>query len=378
MRYEKLFLTGLLGACAACSTASQDSVSLPIEVVGEPADGEGPSGVAVLGNGSHRVDALKVDIVARARDGLNGPTDLAFHPEVAGQVWLTNRSDNSVVIFDAFGTATQTASRRSSAGSEHFLSKPAALAFGAAGVLATAQQEDQVTQPSTPADFMGPTLWTSDAATFDAGHSSHLDMLHNSPNASGIAWETGNAFWVYDGGHGALTRYDFQADHDLGGTDHQDGVVKRSADGMLGYLPGVPAHITLDYETGLLYAADPANNAIMVLDTKSGTAGGAIGPNYDGTKQSMIEGAMLTKLVDGAAVEGMLAPSGLELDEGILYVSDNQSSMVFAFDLNGKLLDYLPTGRPAGSLMGLAIGPDGSVHVVDHLANAVIRLSAKP
>ena len=25
--------------------------------------------------------------------------------------------------------------------------------------------------------------------------SSHLDMLHNSPNAVGIAWDHGNAFW---------------------------------------------------------------------------------------------------------------------------------------------------------------------------------------
>jgi hypothetical protein len=54
-------------------------------------------------------------------------------------------------------------------GGTHFMAEPAALAFGAPGWLATAQEQDQPTQPDTPVDFMGPTLWTADSGIFNAG-----------------------------------------------------------------------------------------------------------------------------------------------------------------------------------------------------------------
>ena len=39
------------------------------------------------------------------------------------------------------------------------------------------------------ANFMGLTLWDGNLKEWEGGHLSHLDMLHNSPNGAGIAWE---------------------------------------------------------------------------------------------------------------------------------------------------------------------------------------------
>ena len=52
---------------------------------------------------------------------------------------------------------------------------------------------------NAPSDFMGPTLWTSNINTFSGSgpyHRGHYDMLHNSPNGKGIAWDEGNAYWL--------------------------------------------------------------------------------------------------------------------------------------------------------------------------------------
>ena len=174
----------------------------------------------------------------------------------------------------------------------HFIARPAAIAFGANGNFTSAQEEDGYTQPDTPYDFMGPTMWSSQLNLFNSGHSSHLDMLHNSPNSVGVAWETDNVYWIYDGYHGSLTRYNFNQDHGPGGTDHSDGVVYRYADGQLGYEEGVPSHLV--YENGMLYAADTENNRIVVLNTQTGSLGGNIEPNYDGTVQRMVNGASLS------------------------------------------------------------------------------------
>ena len=78
----------------------------------------------------------------------------------------------------------------------HFMAKVSGIAFNSDGNFATSQEEDQITQPSTPANFMGPTLWDGNLKEWEEGHLSHLDMLHNSPNGAGIAWEQGNVFWI--------------------------------------------------------------------------------------------------------------------------------------------------------------------------------------
>jgi len=308
------------------------------------------------------------------------PRDLAFHPDVPGELWVINL-DSSVVILHDTGLPGQRTTRHSGAGGDHFFSMPTALAFGpGTRFLATIHEEDDYTQGpppgGTPQDFMGPTLWISDSAEFEAGHASHYDMLHNSPNGVGIAWERGNAYWVFDGYHRSLTRYDFVADHGPGGSDHSDAIITRYAEGQVGYAPGIGSHVQFDPTRSLVYAADTAGNRIAVLDPATGTNGGNTSPNYDGCSQTRVNGATISTLVNGADY-GLAAPSGLEMHDDMLFVSDNATSTIYAFTMDGSLVDYLDTGFPSGTLMGMAFNPaDGSLYVVDTLTNRVIRIAA--
>ena len=207
---------------------------------------------------------------------------------------------------------------------------------------------------------MGPTLWPSDLDDFDAGHGSHLDMLHNSPNGVGIAWETDNVYWIFDGYHESLTRYDFARDHGQGGADHSDGEVIRYIEGEVGYEDDVSSHLVYDPDTALLYAADTANGRITVLDTASGELGSRIGPNYDGIDQYEADDADFWTLIEEP---DLTKPSGLEIHEYIIYVSDYASGTIFAFDLDGEVVDWLDTGLGEDTLMGMAFHPVSYTHL---------------
>ena len=48
-------------------------------------------------------------------------------------------------------------------------------------------------------------------------------MLHQSPFSIGIAAETDNIYWLFDGFHNTIAKYNFQdphPDHEHGGEDH--------------------------------------------------------------------------------------------------------------------------------------------------------------
>jgi glucose/arabinose dehydrogenase/DNA-binding beta-propeller fold protein YncE len=336
--------------------------------------------IAVLGGGSHSIDDVVVTTIATATAGLTLPRDLEFHPDATNELWVVNRGDHSAVIITDPGEPGQRTSKRVDPGSsQHFFAQPSALAFGpGTRYFATSHEEDDYTQGpppiGTPQDFMGPTLWTNDSAIFDGGHASHYDMLHNSPNSTGIAWESGQAYWVNDGYHGSLTRYDFVMDHGLGGSDHSDGIITRYAEGEISYVPDVVSHVVYDPAADLVYAVDTGNSRIAVLDPATGTNGGSTTPNYDGCVQTKVNGADVWTLVDGAPI-GMTSPSGMEMWDGMLFVSDYLSSTIYAFTLDGGLVDYLETGFPAGTLMGMAFDPrNGDLYVVDVLTDRVLRI----
>jgi sugar lactone lactonase YvrE len=242
-------------------------------------------------------------------------------------------------------------------------------------MFATSPDENQVTQPTTPAAFMGPTLWSSDINIFDGGMPSHYDMLHNSPLAAGIAWDHDNVYWVFDGTHRSITRYDFHRPHELGGTDHSDGEVGRFVSGQVAYVTHVASHLKLDHATGMLYIADTGNARIAVLDTHTGTRGAAMAPNYDGDVQYLMNGAQLTTLVDGSMI-GMQHPSGLLLTDTLIFVTDNATSRVLAFDRMGRLVDWVDLSAQvqAGGLMGLTFDANGNLFFVDAAGNRVLEL----
>jgi DNA-binding beta-propeller fold protein YncE len=334
--------------------------------------------MAVLGGGMHVSSAVRVREIGTESDGLATPRDLAFNPEAPHQLWVVNEAADSTTIFLHTGTAEQTSDTRAGLGNYHFLSKPSSLAFGAPGMFATAHEQDQPTQRTTPADFMGPTLWTSDLDIFDSGHASHLDMLHNSPNAVGIAWERDNVYWVVDGAHQGLTRYDFNEPHELGGEDHSDGEALRYVPGELAYVPGVSSHAEFDHASGKVYVADTGHGRIAVLDPSGATRGGTFGPNYDYGRRYRMQGATLSTFVDGEAI-GMRQPSGLALVGDTFYVTDHETSRVFAFDRSGRLLDWLDLSDvvPARSLGGITLDGQGRIYLTDSVRHRVLEISAR-
>lgn len=86
-------------------------------------------------------------------------------------------------------------------------------------------------------------------------------------------------------------------------------------------------------------------------------------------------GATWTMLID--AEDGELeAPSGVALADEVLYVTDNATSNITAFGLDGERLDWLDLDASAGSLMGLRMGDNGSLFVVDNLDERVLEISA--
>lgn len=331
------------------------------------------SGVDVLGAGDHSLAAVTVTEIAS--DALLGPRDLAFHPDVPSLLWVVNRDDDSIVLFDT-SEAEPEADLRKSGGAEHFLARPSALAFGDAGFLATIHEQDAPTQgEQTPEDFMGPTLWTADVDEFEGGATSHYDMLHNSPNGAGIAWERDNAYWVFDGFHEAITRYDFQSDHGPGEDDHTDGIIARYGEGEVSYVEDVPSHLVFDPSTSLLYIADGGNGRVAVLDTATGDEAGTISPNYDGCEQYEVEAAELRTLVDTSAVPELIRPSGIELRGDRLFVTDNTSGIVFAFSLDGTLIDWLDLELPDGALMGVTAAANGDLWLVDGASEKVLHVA---
>ncbi len=357
-----------LGACSGAPSQTAPAGPTP-----------SPLNIPVLGGGHHAVAASQIHVISTQANGLNAPTDLAFNPQAPDQLWVTNHADHSMVIVEHMGTATQASSKRTGTGDDgqHFLAKPAALAFGAPGRLATAPDEDQKTQPTTPGSFMGPTFWSSDVNVFNGGMAAHYGMLHNSPLAAGIAWDHDNVFWVFDGTHGSLSRYDFHAGHPLAGTDHSNGEVARFVEGKVARVAGVMSHLKVDHDTHLLYVADTGNNRIAVLDTTTGTRGAAIVPNFDADLQYQMTGAALTTLVDGSAM-GLQQPSGLALEQQALFVTDNATSRIYAFDLQGHPLDWLDLSAQIqpGGLMGLTFDAAGNIFLVDNVGNQVLEITA--
>lgn len=342
-------------------------------------------GLPVLGAGAHTPESVVQTVLADGSVGLNRPRDVAFNPSIRGELWIINRATpgtESMTVLSGVGTGSTSAETYSGGGVQHFMAQPSSFAFGAPGTLATIHETDDLTQGpmGTPPDFMGPTLHDSTLPGFNGGHASHLDMLHNSPNGMGIAWEgAGNVYWVFDGYHSSLTRYDFRTDHGRGGADHSDAEVQRFVEGQVAWVENVPSHMEVDPALRILYVADTGNNRIATLDIESGTPAGSIpGYFYDGlaaSQMSMMAGTGLDTLVDGTEV-GMVQPSGLAIAGSTLFVGDHASGIIYGFDrMTGVLLDYLDTGLGAGALGGITSDDDGNLYYTS-LTDELVQISA--
>lgn len=314
-------------------------------------------------------------VMVTADDGLANPRDLEFNPEVEGELWIVNQETNGTVIVHDAGNDAQTSEERVDVMARHFMADVSSIAFGAPGTFATCQEsrDDWNGVDQVEDDFMGPTLWSSDLEVYcevgqggGAKEGSHLDMLHESPWCMGIAHEADNVYWVYDGLHGDIVRYDFQEDHGPGGSDHTDGIIHRYTDAVIARVEGVSSHMQL-VEDGWLYVADTGSGQIMRLDTASGELGTRDLPNWDGLSEY--------RNVNDSSwevwMDGFSEPSGLLLSDDRLFVSDHATGEIVAFDMDGAELGRITTS--AEGIMGLA--HDGErLWYADAAANEVLRV----
>lgn len=344
------------------------------------------------------VGEVQVTVIASMH--LSRPTDLAWNPYVADELWVMNHGDSSAAVISAASSEARSVQRRlDPEGARHFMPEPMAFAFGARETTLVDAQGKMVegtfaTCPESDTAYMGPTLWTSDlrifaitkaereppfngADTGGEGPGSHLDMLHSTPTCAGMAWAgTGNVYWTYSGGGSMLVKYDFGLDHGIGNTDHSDGSVWRyPLEGVL-YVPGVPSHLVFEPGSQLLYMADTGHGRVVTFDPKSATDAQAMTAleNVDGLRDAQdLNGGELKELIGSSY--GMLLPSGLELHGEAIYVSDHETSTIHKFALDGAPLGKLVVpGVERGALAGIAFGPDGKLYLVDMVGDRVLRL----
>lgn len=375
----------LLTLVALTSTASlgcgaDSSATAPAE----PAPAAVPA--SQLGDGTP--ESVRLTEVIGPTAGLSIPRDLAFNPLRPNELWVVNFGDDGMVIVTDVLADTPVSERRKDAAANHFMAKPSSIAFGedettmgVPGTFATCQESrNTYDDEEQPNDFMGPTLWSSDLSIFAKkdpnGLGSHLDMLHNSPLCVGIAHESANVYWTFSGRTNSVVKYDFGRDDGIGHDDHSDGDSWRYGLGAFKYEPGVPGHLVFDPADSMLYIADTGNGRIAKLDTKSGAMGRKLPTKEPNDLFAEMTDASITDVVAGGGE--LQKPSGLELQDGYLFVSDNATSKITAFSKSGERVNQLDTRLPPGSLAGMAFGPDGKLYLVDMIGNRVLRVDAKP
>jgi DNA-binding beta-propeller fold protein YncE len=309
-------------------------------------------------------------------DKLSGPKDLAFNPSNPDELWVVNHDDDSVTVIQRPGEPDVLSKRYKDPAAQHFMHRPPAIAFGA--VLAEWGQSWATCGDGNNGDyFMGPALFTADLTVFakqtPGGLGSHLDMLHSSSYCRGIAHVEENIYWVFNDHKNSLDRYDFKQDHGPGLDDHSDGEILRYVRGDVAGVGGVSSHLFYNAPDQMLYVADTGNSRIAKLDTKSGTLGASFSGDESVVVRKYMDDAIMTDVVPHGTLE---APSGIEIKDGVLFVSDNATSRLYAFDpATGALLRHLDTGLQKGALGGFAFGPkDGLIYLVDTADSRVLRI----
>jgi hypothetical protein len=371
--------------------------SQAIESSDETAGTSATGGTSTSGGGTAAVSpsVTVVDVYTPKLRVKLSATALAFNPTIDGELWVSLRQfpsgkpctmDNDAgcaalpgvmaVVTDATGAAP-VAVVKEDGNSWHFMRRPTAIAWGEGALFASCGEglTDNYEDNDTP--YAGPALWSSDPAIFGVEplpgqNGTHIDMLHETPYCMGLAHESANAFWAFNGLAGSLDRVDFHAPHVVGGEDHDDGEVHRYVAGQLLREPEVPSHLSYDSTRKLLYVADTGHGRVLSVDPSTAVTGDDI-VVYEKLNggSGFMDGATVKTLVPQGVLQ---KPSGLTLVDDVLYVTDNATSRIYAFDTSGLLLKTLDTGLPAGSLSGIAMGPDALLYVTNLLTGGVHRV----
>lgn len=402
MRLSLAFVVGWLGmGCSETAPAGK----------ADPADTEGGGGAGATGAEggagtggapSEAVDAPGYQLgtdetrtlseLKRFSTKYREATDLGFNPVRPNELWVVLREfatgapctqsvpqgctalESRIWLYPDAVAQPQTVKSKKDENAWHFMRRATSLAFGDDDTFATVGEYRTGNFDDDPVDYIGPTWWSSDPAIFaqpSGLNGSHLDMLHTSPFAMGVAFEEGSTYWVFNGDIGALDKYVFNEPHVPGGEDHSDGELYRYVTGSLERSEGIPSHMIFDGRDSSLYICDTGNSRIVKLDTTSGQEGADVETFDPIDIHVKMNNASLVEVVGPGTLE---APSGIELVGDVLFVTDNATSKIHAFSLEGDELAVFDTGLPEGTLSGIAMGPDDKLYFTDMLTGVVRRI----
>ena len=334
----------------------------------------------------------QITIIGTTADGLGVPQDLKFSPVPSrkNELWVVNYGDYNVggymVIFYDAGKATQRSEYRHDSHSAHFMVYPTALAMGSpdSAYFSTIGEALNSVGDNT-STFMGPVLWDSDTTKFARINQndwvdglplgSHIDMLHQSPYSMGIAFDTLNRYWVFDGYHNCLYHYDFNKSHGYGGDNHDDGKILKYKEVKLKRIANLPSHMIVDKSTGWLYIVDNGNKRIVRVDTRSGQLGNMLTAPDENLEQYQEMKGVKFETVDS----GFTNLSGIAYLDGRLIVGNYGTGDIRVYNTTTTPKPtYLGTIKTSDAGMtGLTIGPDSTIWYVNRTKNEVIRLTSK-
>jgi hypothetical protein len=358
---------------------------------GDPSNDQATATVEVGPGIPNRIDDYLLgepvmEEIVNASDELDKPTDLDFFPVLSKkELWIVNKKTapnggTTVIVSDA-GESNQNSIEKQDGNALHFMSLPTAIAFGDDEFFATAPGVFDANQGQGGGGaFTGPTLWTSDPAIYaqpSGGNGSHMDMLHASSYCQGIAHESGNIYWVFDGLNNDIVRYDFKEDHGPGADDHSDGEILRYSQVTVTRDPNdkVVSHMVIDKSTGWLYVVDYGNQRVFRMDINSGNIGST--PSYGPFEALALYKHMVGYTWENVVTTGLLEPAGIDIIEDRMIVSDYATGEIIIYDI--ATMPAVELGRiatPAEGLMGVKIGPEGSIWYTDYDGNKVYKANA--
>jgi hypothetical protein len=318
------------------------------------------------------------ETIATAANKLDKPTDLDFFPILGkNELWVINERNeddggSTLTIYDP-GTPDQTFLHRVDGNAWHFMSLPTGIAFGDNFNFASSPGVKDANHSN--GTFTGPTLWSSDPDIYampSGGNGSHLDMLHGSPYSMGIAHEVDNVYWIFDGWNETLVRYDFQEDHGPGNDDHSDAIVRRYTEIKVKADRPVPSHMVLDKTSGWLYVVDNGNDRVLRVDINSGQ----VGNNIPLINEALAEHKGVNNVTWEVIInQGLSRPSGIEIIENRLLVSDYATGDIVVYDIENSFVELgrFATGQPG--ITGLKIGPDGAIWYTNRTLNMLRKVT---
>ena len=303
--------------------------------------------------------------------GLGQPSSLAFNPH-DGSLWVVSRRglyDTTTVITDVDRAAAT--SRVFVDTSAHYLVNPTQIAFSPTrNEFATSAE-----------DGGGPTLWPADRSLFNGSRASHLDMVHYSQPALGVAAGADaehREYWVVNGRTRGIDRYFFNEPHEPGGQNHSDGLVYRYVQGSLRPSPTVapgafraPSHAVFDRASGTLYVADTGNGRIVRFRTGAVPPDAKFVERLGGVQERLftVSGGRVATVV-----RNLRQPAGLLLKDGHLIVGEYETGRIRVYTLGGRLGRTVDTGLGKNALAGLAAAPDGRIYFLDARRHRLLRL----